>query len=184
MFTKRIRDGVELKLLEERHAPQAFVAVDRDREYLRQWLPWVNPTKSAEDTRAFIKTTLQQFANNEGFAAGIWRDGDYIGTIGFHKIDWLNRKVELGYWLAEAFQGRGIITDACRAMLDYAFSEWKLNRVEIHCATGNAKSCAIPKRLGFQLEGTIREGQILNGKAVDICVFGMLAVDWKYLSAR
>ena len=182
MFSRRIRDGLELKLLEERHAPLAFAAVDRNRSYLREWLPWVNATASAEDTRTFIKTTLQQFANNEGFAAGIWRDGEYVGTIGFHKVDWLNRKVELGYWLAEAFQGQGIITDACRAMLDYAFSEWKLNRVEIHCATGNAKSCAIPKRLGFQLEGTLRQAQLLNGKHVDTNIFGMLATDWKSLA--
>ena len=179
MFSRRIRDGVDLKLLEERHAEAAFAVVDRNRAYLREWLPWVDPTTSPEDTRAFIKTTLQQFANNEGFAAGIWCDGEYIGTIGFHKVDWLNRKVELGYWLAEAFQGRGIITDACRAMIDYAFDEWKLNRVEIHCAPANTKSCAIPRRLGFQLEGTLREGQLLNGKGVDTCVFGMLAREWK-----
>lgn len=66
-------------------------------------------------------------------------------------------------------------------MIEHAFQEWKLNRVEIHCATGNAKSCAIPKRLGFQFEGMLREAQLLNGEYQDINVYGMLARDWKKL---
>jgi len=59
-----------------------------------------------------------------------------------------------------------------------------MNRVEIHCATGNTKSCAIPRRLGFHLDGTMREGQLLNGRAVDIHVFGLLAREWKKTSDR
>ncbi len=87
--------------------------------------------------------------------------------------------MEIGYWIASGFQGRGIVTDACRAVIDHAFEEWKLNRVEIHCATGNEKSCAIPKRLGFQLEGTEREAQLINGRYLDIEIYAMLARDWK-----
>ena len=173
-----IRDGVHLKLLEERHADAIFAVVDRDRAYLREWLPWVDPTTRAEDTQKFIRTTLDQFANNEGMVAGIWCGTEFAGTIGTHKIDWLNRKVEIGYWLAAKFQGRGIVTEACRVLTTHAFKEWRVNRVEIHCATGNEKSCAIPKRLGFQLEGVLRQGQLLNGRYVDINVYAMLARDW------
>jgi ribosomal-protein-serine acetyltransferase len=179
MFQCDIRDGVCLKLLEERHAPAVFAAVDRNRAHLRKWLPWVDDTTSVGYTLNFIRTSLQQFANNEGFAAGIWCGDECAGTIGAHKIDWLNRKVEIGYWLASKFQGRGIVTDACRALIDHAFEEWKLNRVEIHCATGNKKSCAVPKRLGFQLEGVLRKAQLVGGKYLDSNVYGMLARDWK-----
>ena len=87
----------------------------------------------------------------------------------------------IGYWIAQGFRGRGIVTDACRAVIDYAFLESKLNRVEIHCAAGNEKSCAIPQRLGFQLEGLLREAQLLNGEYQDIHVYGMLARDWTKL---
>ena len=134
MFQRDIRDGVCLKLLEERHAPAVFAAVDRNRAHLRKWLPWVDDTTSVGYTLNFIRTSLQQFANNQGFAAGIWCGDEYAGTIGAHKINWVDRKVEIGYWLASKFQGRGIVTDACRALIDHAFEEWKLNRVEIHCA--------------------------------------------------
>jgi ribosomal-protein-serine acetyltransferase len=179
VFEKSIQEGVCLRLLEERHAEEVFAVVDRERAYLREWLPWVDGTVSADDTRSFIKTALEQFAANDGFSAGIWTDGEIAGVIGTHKIDWLYRKVEIGYWIAAGFQGRGIVTAACRAVIDHAFQEWKLNRVEIHCATGNEKSCAIPKRLGFQFEGTQREAQLVNGRYLDINVYAMLAREWK-----
>ena len=179
MFQREIQDGVYLRLLEERHAPLAFAAVDRDRTYLREWLPWVDLTTEVGYTANFIKISLEQFACNDGLSAGIWRGDEFIGGIGTHRIDWLNRRVEIGYWLASRFQGRGIITAACRVLIDHAFDEWKLNRVEIHCATGNEKSCAIPKRLGFVFEGVLREAQLLNGEYVDINIYGMLCREWK-----
>jgi ribosomal-protein-serine acetyltransferase len=179
MFHKKIRDGVYLKVLEERHAPEVYALVERERAHLREWLPWVDMTTEVEHTLNFIKTSLQQFAGNDGFSAGIWSGEEFIGGIGTHKIDWLYRRVGIGYWIAREFQGRGIVTDACRAVIEHAFHEWMLNRVEIHCAVGNEKSCAIPKRLGFQFEGVLREAQLLNGEYHDIHVYAMLARDWK-----
>ena len=178
MFERQIQDGVFLRLLEDRHAPAAFAAVERDRAYLGKWLPWVDLTTEVEYTAGFIKSSLEQFAHNEGLSAGIWCGDQFIGGIGTHKIDWLNRKVEIGYWIASRFQGRGIITAACRTLIDHAFRAWKLNRVEIHCASGNEKSCAIPKRLGFTFEGVLRNSQLVRGEYLDIQVYSMLFRDW------
>lgn len=162
-----------------RHAEEVYALVDRDRKYLRQWLPWVDATTSPDHTSHFIQTALDQFAAGNGFHAGIWWANQFAGVVGFQKIDWLNRKVELGYWLGESFQGKGIMTDACRAVIDHAFRCWNLNRVQIQCATENAKSSAIPRRLGFTLEGTLREAQRLHEGYVDLQLFAMLAKDWK-----
>jgi ribosomal-protein-serine acetyltransferase len=178
MFSCLVRPGVELRLLEERHAATLFATVDRNREYLAEWLPWVDATATADDSLAFIRATLEQFAQNNGFTAGIWIDGALAGVIGTHKINWLNRKVELGYWLAKEFRGRGIVTDSCRAAITHLFLELDLNRVEIHCAIQNAKSITIPRRLGFTLEGTMRESQLCQGRYQDLYVFGMLKRDW------
>jgi ribosomal-protein-serine acetyltransferase len=183
MFSRALRNGIELKLFEDRHAESLFEAVDRDRTYLREWLQWVDPTRSVEDIRNFIKMSLNQFANQEGLAAGIWQGPRCIGSVGSHKIDWLNRKLEFGYWIAQEFQGRGIMTEASSIFIDHAFQEWKMHRVEIHCATGNVRSCAIPKRLGFRLDGAMRESHLLNGQYVDIYVFGLLAREWNAAEA-
>ena len=178
MLTLRVRDDLELKLLEEGDAGRLFAVTNDNRSYLREWLPWVDPTKSVEDTRNFIRTVLRQFADNNGFSAGIWYRSELAGTIGHHKVDWLNRATMIGYWLAEPLQGRGLITDCCRTLVDHAFHQWRLNRVEIRCGTGNRKSRAIPERLGFRHEGTLRQAQWVNDRFVDLEVYGMLAAEW------
>jgi ribosomal-protein-serine acetyltransferase len=153
--------------------------VERERAQLREWLPWVDATKSEEDSLSFIRSVLEQFVTNHGFAAGIWAGEGLAGTVGLHRIDWLNRRVEIGYWLAREFQGRGVMTDACRAVVTHLFGELDLHRVEIRCAAGNTKSSAIPRRLGFTLDGTLRGAQFVNGRHHDLLVFGMLKRDWK-----
>jgi ribosomal-protein-serine acetyltransferase len=179
MFRAQVQPGVELRLLEERHTSAAFALMDQDRDYLRQWLAFVDTTCAEEDWRKFIRASLQQFAANEGFAAGIWRGEQFLGVIGTRKIDWLNGNVALGYWIGRAFQGKGIMTGACRVVLRHLFQDLLLNRVEIQCATENSKSAAIPRRLGFTLEGTRREAELVNGKFYDLLVFSMLRKEWK-----
>jgi ribosomal-protein-serine acetyltransferase len=179
MLSLAIGNGIDLRLLEERHAEAVFALADRNREHLRPWLPWVDYTKSADDVRRFIRETLDQFANNLGFHAGIWVHGELSGGIGFHPINWLNRNTSIGYWLGASFQGKGIVTQACRACIDYAFRELKLNRVEIRCAPGNTRSCAIPERLGFTREGVIRQAQWVNDRFLDNVVYGILASEWR-----
>ncbi len=179
MFSFRIDDAIELRLLAERHAEQFFALTDQNRTHLRTWLPWVDRTTSPEDTRAFIKGALQQLADNNGFQAGIWVSGEPAGTIGFHYLDWMNRKTELGYWLGEAFQGKGVMTRACRTLVDYAFDELKLQRVVIHCALENTRSRAIPERLGFRQEGVLRQAEWVSDHFVDLIVYGVLAGEWR-----
>jgi ribosomal-protein-serine acetyltransferase len=178
MFSKQLRPGLELKLLEERHVLEVYSVVDANRRYLRQWLPWVDETTSPEITIEFIRKSLKQFAQNKGFHAGIWYDGAFCGAAGFQPVSWLNRRAEIGYWIAEYAQGKGIMTDAVRALADHAFDEWVLNRVQIQCAAGNLKSQAIPRRLGFKEEGLIQQGQLLHGSYHDLVMFGMLRDQW------
>ncbi len=175
----RIDEDTELRIYEERHAHELAEVVDRNRAHLRQWLPWLDYSRTVEDSKAFIKNSLQQFANNEGFQMGIWYQDKLVGGIGLHTIDWANRKVEIGYWLAEAYQGKGLMTRACRTLVTYAFDELGLNKVEIRCATENIRSCAIPKRLGFTQEGILRDAAWLYDHFEDLVVYGMLAREWQ-----
>jgi ribosomal-protein-serine acetyltransferase len=179
MFRAEIRPGIELRLLEERHARVVYSLINQDRDFLREWLPFIDATLTEDDTLTFIRASLEQFSLNDGFAAGIWSGDEFVGVIGTRKIDWLNRKVEVGYWMGRAFQGRGIMTAACRVVVDHLLRELELNRVEIQCATRNARSAAIPRRLGFQLEGTRREAELVDGKFLDLLVFGILRSEWQ-----
>jgi ribosomal-protein-serine acetyltransferase len=179
MFKFQIDENTFLKLLDYQDAEPLFALTDSCRTYLRKWLPWVDSTKTIEDTQSFIKMTMEKFAANDGFESGIWFKGQLAGVIGFHNLDWANRKTSIGYWLGEQFQGHGLMTKSCIAYINYAFNELKLNRVEIRCAVENSKSRAIPERLGFKNEGPIREAEWLNDHFVDHIVYGMLAREWK-----
>ena len=75
MFSTPLRDGFEIRLLEERHADEMFAAVDRNREHLRQWLPWVDATKTADDGLAFVRSSLEMFAAHQGFVFARMGDG-------------------------------------------------------------------------------------------------------------
>jgi len=179
MFSYRIDDQLQLTLLQRRHAKELFDVTNRNRTYLRQWLPWVDGTITVDDTSSFIESTMQQFASDNGFQTGITYEGSIVGCIGLHSIDRANRKTSIGYWLSADCQGKGIMTSCCRAMIDYAFNELQLNRVEIRAAEWNRKSRAIPERLGFIKEGIVRQEEWLYDHFVDHVVYGMLAEDWK-----
>lgn len=178
MFTCRISDHAELRPLEKRLAPELFALVDANRAYLRRWMPWLDGVKDVEAIEKFIQTTLDQHARNNGIQAGVWLDGKLAGVMGHHGVDWVSRRTSMGYWLAESAQGRGVMTEACRALIEHSFGEMGLNRVEIRCATANAKSRAIPQRLGFQLEGVSRQAEWLYDHFVDHEIWGLLAERW------
>jgi ribosomal-protein-serine acetyltransferase len=178
MFRAHIRQDVYLQLLEERHAPQIFSLVDQERDFLRQWLPWVDATLTEDDSLSFIRSTLEQFVAQKALTAGIWSGYRCCGIVGTHRLDPLNRKVEIGYWLGREFQGQGIMTSACRALVTHLLGELDLNRVEIQCAKDNQKSAAVAERLGFVEEGSAREAQLLHGRFHDLRGFAMLKKDW------
>ncbi len=179
MFRFSLDPETELRVLATRDADELFALTDGSRRSLRRWLPWVDATLSVEDSSAFIGEVRRQYAAENGFTAGIWHRGRLAGVIGYHAIDWRNHSTSLGYWLGEPFQGRGLKTRGCRALVDHALLDLRLNRVEIRCAVANQRSRAIPERLGFTLEGTLREAELLPDGYVDLAVYAMLARDWR-----
>jgi ribosomal-protein-serine acetyltransferase len=184
MFEHRVDGEVTLALLEEQHAPELFRLLDGNRPYLRQWLPWLDRNTRPEHTAAFIQASLRQFAARDGLACGIRFRGAMAGVAGLHRIDWANRRSSIGYWIAEAYQGKGIVTRACAGLLDYTFGEMGLHQVEIGCALGNARSCAIPERLGFVREAVLRQREWLYDHFVDHVVYGILASEWAARNQR
>jgi len=180
-FVVLVDADIELRLLTEADTRQLFTLVDRNRAHLRRWLPWVDYETTPEDSQRFIRRSTQRYLDNEGFDLGITYQGQLAGIIGFHTVNWPGRRIEIGYWLGADFQGHGVMTRACRAMVDYAFHNLQLNRVAILCATDNTRSRAIPERLSFTLEGTLRDGEWLYDHFVNLVVYSMLARDWDTL---
>jgi ribosomal-protein-serine acetyltransferase len=178
MFLSRIDDHAELRLLEERHAAELCALTRQNWDYFRVWMPGFTDEYTLAASREFIHQCLERFIAGREIPAGIWDAGALVGIIALRSIDLNNRNATIGYYLAASHQGRGLVTRACRILLDYAFGELQLNRVDILCAPGNTRSRAIPERLGFTQEGTLREVQWLYDHYVDLVVYAMLKRDW------
>jgi ribosomal-protein-serine acetyltransferase len=179
VFRRTVAPGIEIRLLDLPEAEAIYAEVDRGREYLRRWLPWVDFTHSPDNIRDFITRVRGQYEANQGPQTGIWIEGAFAGSVGCHPVDWHNRNCSVGYWIAEQHQGRGIVTRCCAALLNYLFEELRLHRVVIQCGTGNARSCAIPERLGFVREGISRHGEWVDGRWIDLVVWSMLEDEWR-----
>lgn len=184
MFELRGESGIVLRSYRESDAASVFATVQANRAHLEPWLAWVEHTRSEDDILVFAAAAARQFRDALGFQGGIWTPGGFAGGIGCRPIDWPNRKTELGYWLAAPAQGRGIATAAARLLIGHCFAAWKLNRVEIRCAAGNVRSCAVAERLGFRFEGVQREAQWIRGRALDLRSYALLAREWPSAEAR
>ncbi|MEN9520262.1 MAG: hypothetical protein RLZZ381_2850 [Cyanobacteriota bacterium] len=177
-FPYNVNESTILSLVELEDAEEIFALVDTSRDRLREWLPWVDLNTTADDTRTFIRFAQQQYVEQQGFHCCIRYKTKIAGVIGFHRLDWTNKTAELAYWLGVQYQGKGLMSQCCKFLTNYAFHCLKFNRVEIRAASNNFKSCAIPERLGFIKEGILRDAEWLNDRFVDNVVYSMLLKDW------
>ncbi|SET24279.1 ribosomal-protein-serine acetyltransferase [Oceanobacillus limi] len=178
MFVYHIDEELSLRSLVEQDAVALFHLIDSSRSYLREWLPWVDETSNLQDSMKFIHDSQQLYERRVGLNAGIFYRDQLVGIAGFNSFDWRNQIGYIGYWLGMSFQGKGIMTRVVRALTDYAFHQLHLNRIDIRAAYDNHKSRAIPERLGYQIEGQIRQAEWLYDHYVDHVIYSMLANEW------
>lgn len=147
MFVCILFDDTEMKLLQPHYAEELFSLVDKNREYLRAWLPWVDGTQSVSDIVTFIDRSVRQYADDGSITAGIFTLGSLVGVISVTNRD--SGLHEIGYWLDYDHQGKGIMTTACKALIDFAFGNTAAQRIDIRVEPDNHRSRTIPERLGF-----------------------------------
>jgi ribosomal-protein-serine acetyltransferase len=171
--------GLELRPLNLRDAGAVFALVEANRSHLRRWLPWVDATRSVGDIREFLRRVTAQAKAGTGQAFGLWWQGRLVGIASLVWIDASNRSAAIGYWLAQEAEGRGLMSAAVAALLRHGFRTLQLNRIEIRAGVRNRRSRAVPQRLGFRHEGTLRQAERLADRFVDHAVYGLLASQWR-----
>jgi len=175
----QVDENITLEFLQEIHAESLFNVVYSNREYLREWLPWVDNMQTVANFSHYISDSKKRAAEKTDFGFAIILDKNIIGRIGMHHINQQNKIGEIGYWLADGQQGKGIVTNCCMAMIKFGFTELQLNRIEIKCGVGNHRSRAIAEKLKFREEGILREAEWLNGKFIDLHLYAMLKEEWR-----
>lgn len=173
MLGIRVDDDIFLRLHQERGADELYRLVDQNRAHLRPWLPWVDANTSAENTREFVRDMLTKLAQGKMYGFEILYEGELVGAIDVRIEN--PATAEIGYWLAEKAQGRGIVSRAVRVLVGFAFVDLGVDVVLIRCARDNLKSRAIPERLGFTLTATL-PGQEFRGQ--DQLVYSLPRLQW------
>lgn len=174
-----LSSGISLQVLRAHEAGTLYALINRNREHLREWLPWVDASRDPRDTRRFLEKSHASHLRGGGFSFGIRRRGELSGVIGFHGFDGANRVTSLGYWLALDACGQGVMRASVEACVSYAFRDRGMNRLYVRCATENQRSRRVPEALGFVHEGTQREAEWLYDHFVDLEVYSVLAAEWK-----
>jgi len=179
LLTIQVNDAIALEPLTDSHAGPLLQLVNSNREYLRQWLPWVDHMQTVDDFKSYINRCKKQEDEGTDYSYVIVSGSAVVGRIGIHYIAKQNKFGAIGYWIGEEFTGKGIMTKACRALIEVCFIHLQLNRIEIKCATGNYKSAAIAERLNFTKEGVMRQAEWVNGHYVDLNLYALLKDDWQ-----
>ncbi|MEE4256848.1 MAG: GNAT family protein [Bacteroidales bacterium] len=170
---------ITLQKVRIKSAKEIFNCIDGSRDYLREWLSFVDQTKSWEDTKKYIRSIKEARGALKNLVFEVRYRDKIVGLIGLKDIDLMNNKAEIGYWLIKEAVGKGIMTRSCAALLNYAFDRLKLNKIWIRCAVENTRSCNIPKQMGFSFEGIERQGEMINGRYHDLKVYSLLRKEWK-----
>ena len=171
----KINEDSHIELINQNHTEELFLLVDKNREYLREWLPWLDFNKQVSDTKKFVQDSIENFQGNKSFQSVIIYKNQIVGCIGLHDIDWEEESSKIGYWIAKDFQGKGLTSKATQIVLNYSFNELKLKNIQIRCAVENKKSRAIPEKLGFSFLEIKEQSEWLYDHFVDHAIYEMKA---------
>lgn len=175
----QVDSNIHIELLVPAFAERLYTLTNKNRAYLKKWLAWLDLVKTFEDTETFIETAVHQHNHNQATTFAIMYHDELVGLAGFNHFDYQHNWGAIGYWLCASCNGKGVMTRVVEKLLEYGFVENRLNKIEIRCAQQNLKSRAIPERLGFTYEATLRQCEWLYDKYVDHAVYSLLVSEYK-----
>jgi len=169
-----LTETIYLKTLGLDDTDSFFHTISLNRNHLRKWTSWVDQIKNKDDAMQLIEESIIQTNAHKSLIMGIFRQGQILGCIEMQDWDHQLRKANLGYWLAEDAEGKGLMFAAGQVFLHYLFEQLKLNKVELVHLIDNKRSAALATRLGFRVEGILRDNIMVNGAFKDLVSRGLL----------
>lgn len=145
-----VDDKLKLSIPNQIYGDQLFSIIDSERNHLSQWLNFVDKINSKNDAKVFLQQLLLNNRTKKSFHTLVLYDNQLIGGVGFVKIDSLDKKATLGYWISENFQGKGFASKFCRRIIDYGFKFLNIALIEIEIKKENKRSIALSKKIGFE----------------------------------
>ncbi len=148
-------------------------AVCDSLQELRPWMPWAQHAPTFKDSETVVRQAYAQWIVRTDLMMLVFEreSGELVGSSGLHRPDWNVPKFEIGYWRRTGFGKRGLMTEAVRAIADFASVTLDARRIEIRCSTLNQRSAALARRADFTLEATLHNERRHNKELHDTLVF-------------
>lgn len=162
MYT--ITERIQLRIAEPDDAEDLFNLIDSNRTQMEQFMSWAKDTQKVADERRFLKYCQTRYKEQKLWPATILVDGKIAGMFDFHNIDHDNHHCEIGYWLGKAFQHNGVMTNVVKEATKIGFNELKMHTIQIFAVVDNGPSNRVALNAGFNLEGTLKEYLLANGR--------------------
>ncbi len=173
MFTKTIDEELKLALIQESFATRYTELVSQQLDYLSQWLAWPPHCQSEQDFKLFIQKSLHDYADGKSMTCAIVYKDEIVGNCSFNTINYDTLTAEVGYWLSQAHQGKGIMTRVVTTLIDMAFNELGMEKVQLAAAKDNTASRAVAERVGMTLEGIITNREKVADRILDHAIYGI-----------
>ena len=174
MVSINIDDNLLLRSYEVGDAQELFDLVNESRRHLHPWLDWVVNTTKPEHSLQFIQQSQHKTYEQEALDLAIVHNNKIIGGIGVHHWEQDTKRAQIGYWISAAYEGKGLMNKSLSGFVNFLFDKIALNKIEIHFVRANERSAKIAARLGFKIEGIIRQSTMRNGMPEDVVVAGLL----------
>ncbi|MGW1767839.1 GNAT family N-acetyltransferase [Streptomyces sp. NPDC002073] len=178
MFSIALADDARLFPLEPHHAEEFLAHMDRGRDFIGVHIGLPDRATDLDSARKLLTDFAHRAADDTGRLYGIRVDGRMVGGVLFRTFDANTGTCEVGCWLEPSAAGRGLVTKACRILIDWAIHERGMHRVEWLVSTANEKSIAAAERLGMTRDGVLRETQMHRGIRQSVEIWSVLAHEW------
>ena len=155
-----------------------FRLISNSRDHLEKWLPWVDYVHTTDDELHIVEQWTYDMQIRSAIYLCITLENKVVGIISTLQIDWMNQRTSIGYWISQDMQGRNLATEATVVLLNYLFEKLRLHRVFIQAATGNTASNKVIQKIGFKLEGVLRENERVKEYYLDHNIYGMTEKDF------
>ncbi len=175
-------DRILLRPWQRADAPALFEIIQESRERLGAWMFWIEDHAELAHTEDFLSYSVTNWMTRRelGMAITDRYSGRILGSSGFHNINWGVPSLETGYWIRDGEEGKGYVTEAVRLQMELAFTALNVQRLAITCDPLNTRSRAIPDRLGFRLEGHMRNHmRTREGRLRDTLIFAMTPEEYR-----
>ncbi|HNT30147.1 MAG TPA: GNAT family N-acetyltransferase [bacterium] len=151
-------------------------------EQVTRYLTWT-PHQSVDDSRKFLEYVLSRYDKGEpeNWGMELKESSTFIGTCGFMEIIREHNRAEIGYAMSRSYWGKGLMTEAVKAAINFGFETLGLNRIQARCDVPNIGSARVMEKAGMQYEGTLRQWDLIKGEYRDVKLYAVLKNARTYL---